>query len=68
MSSGAIALIILLAIVVIAAVVALAGAARRRQLQQQFGPEYDRAASGSEPDPDSARPDRAAGPYQDSDV
>jgi hypothetical protein len=45
MSGGITVLIIVLAILVIAAAVALARVAWRRQLQQRFGPEYDRAVS-----------------------
>jgi len=45
MSSGATALVIVVVVVIIAAVVAFALLARRRGLQQQFGPEYDRAVN-----------------------
>jgi hypothetical protein len=43
MSSGIVVVIIVVAVIVIAAIVAFAMTARRRQLQQRFGPEYDRA-------------------------
>jgi hypothetical protein len=45
MSSGITAVIVVVAIVVIVAVVAMTMAARRRRLQQNFGPEYDRAVA-----------------------
>src|ERR1700722_174489 len=45
MSSGITAVIIVVAIIVIVAVVAMTMAARRRRLQQNFGPEYDRAVA-----------------------
>jgi hypothetical protein len=45
MSSGTLAVVIIVVIVVIALIVAVARAARRRRLQQQFGPEYDRAVT-----------------------
>jgi hypothetical protein len=45
MSSGTIAIVIL-AVIIIAALIAVAAlGARRRRLQQQFGPEYDRAVT-----------------------
>jgi hypothetical protein len=44
MSSGATAVVIVVVVVIIA-VVAAALLARRRRLQQQFGPEYDRAVN-----------------------
>ena len=43
MSSGITAVIIVVAVIVIALIIAIALRARRRQLEQQFGPEYDRA-------------------------
>lgn len=45
MSGGTIAVIIVVVIVIIAALAAAAIMARRRRLQQQFGPEYDRAVT-----------------------
>jgi hypothetical protein len=45
MSSGTIAVVILVVIVIAAALAAVAVTARRRRLQQQFGPEYDRAVT-----------------------
>jgi FtsZ-interacting cell division protein ZipA len=45
MSSGTTAVIIVVAIVVIALIIVGTMAGRRRRLQQQFGPEYDRAVS-----------------------
>ena len=45
MSSGITAVIVVVAIIVIVAVVAMTMAARRRRLQQNFGPEYDRAVT-----------------------
>jgi len=43
MSSGTMAIIIVVAVIAIALIIAFAMSARRRQLEQQFGPEYDRA-------------------------
>jgi hypothetical protein len=45
MSSGIIAVVILVVILIAAAIAATAMTARRRRLQQQFGPEYDRAVT-----------------------
>jgi len=45
MSTGAIAVLVVVVIVVIAALLATAVLTRRRRLQQQFGPEYDRAVA-----------------------
>jgi FtsZ-interacting cell division protein ZipA len=45
MSGGIIAVIIVVVIVVVAAIIAMAVTTRRRRLQQQFGPEYDRAVT-----------------------
>jgi hypothetical protein len=45
MSSGTIAVVIVVVVVIIAAVVVAAVLSRRRRLQQQFGPEYDRAVN-----------------------
>jgi hypothetical protein len=45
MSSGIIAVVILVVILIAAAIAAAAMTARRRRLQQQFGPEYDRAVT-----------------------
>jgi hypothetical protein len=45
MSSGTIAVVILVVTVIAAALAAGAVTARRRRLQQQFGPEYDRAVT-----------------------
>jgi hypothetical protein len=46
MSSGTTAVVIVVVIVVIAIAVATSMVMRRRRLQQQFGPEYDRAVAG----------------------
>ena len=43
MSSGTTAVIIVVAVIVIALIIGFAMKARRRQLEQRFGPEYDRA-------------------------
>jgi hypothetical protein len=43
MSSGTIAIVIVALVIVIAALIAIAMTTRSRRLQQQFGPEYDRA-------------------------
>lgn len=43
MSSGTTAIVVVVVIVIIAALAAVALTSRRRRLQQQFGPEYDRA-------------------------
>jgi hypothetical protein len=43
MSSGTTAIIIVVAVIVIALIIAFAMRARRRQLEQRFGPEYERA-------------------------
>jgi hypothetical protein len=43
MSSGTTAVIIVVAVIVIALIIAFTMRARRRQLEQRFGPEYDRA-------------------------
>jgi len=48
MSSAATAVIIVVAVIIIALIVAFTMAARRRRLQQQFGPEYDRAVAGKD--------------------
>jgi hypothetical protein len=45
MSSGAIAVVIVVVVLIIAAVASAALMTRRRRLQQQFGPEYERAVS-----------------------
>jgi hypothetical protein len=45
MSSGTIAIVIVLVIIVAALMAAAALTARRRRLQQQFGPEYERAVA-----------------------
>ncbi len=45
MSGGTIAVIIVVVVVIIAALAAAGMIARRRRLQQQFGPEYDRAVT-----------------------
>jgi hypothetical protein len=45
MSSGAIAVVILVVLLVAAGLAAIAVTTRRRRLQQQFGPEYDRAVT-----------------------
>lgn len=45
MSGGTIAVIIVVVVVIIAALAAAGMMARRRRLQQQFGPEYDRAVT-----------------------
>jgi hypothetical protein len=45
MSSATTAVIIVVAIVAVALIIAFTMTARRRRLQQQFGPEYDRAVS-----------------------
>jgi hypothetical protein len=45
MSSGTIAIVIVVVIIVAALMAAAAVTARRRRLQQQFGPEYDRAVT-----------------------
>lgn len=45
MSSGIIVVVILLMLVIAAALAAVTVTARRRRLQQQFGPEYDRAVT-----------------------
>jgi hypothetical protein len=45
MSSGTVAIVIVVVVVIIAGLVASALLTRRRKLQQQFGPEYDRAVS-----------------------
>jgi hypothetical protein len=43
MSSGTIAVVIVALVIIIVVIAAFAMMARRRRLQQQFGPEYDRA-------------------------
>ena len=48
MSSGTTAVVIVVVIVVIAIAVAASKMMRRRRLQQQFGPEYDRAVTDQE--------------------
>ena len=45
MSSGTIAVVIVVVIVIAAVLAAVSMTARRRRLQQQFGPEYDRAVT-----------------------
>ncbi len=45
MSSGTIAIVIVVVIIVAALIAVTAVTARRRRLQQQFGPEYDRAVT-----------------------
>jgi len=45
MSSGTVAIIIVVAVVIIAGLVGSAVLTRRRKLQEQFGPEYDRAVA-----------------------
>ena len=42
MSTGITVIIIVIAIIVVAAVAGILYSTRRRQLQQRFGPEYDR--------------------------
>jgi hypothetical protein len=48
MSSATTAVLIVVVIVAIAAIIAITMTARRRRLQQQFGPEYDRAVDEQE--------------------
>ena len=43
MSSGTIAVVIVALVIIIVVIAAIAMMSRRRRLQQQFGPEYDRA-------------------------
>jgi hypothetical protein len=45
MSSGATAVLVVVVVIIIAAVIAIAVLTRRRRLQEQFGPEYDRAVA-----------------------
>ncbi len=48
MSSSTVAVVIVIVIAAIALIIAISMTARRRRLQQQFGPEYDRAVDEQE--------------------